>query len=91
MERLENCRMTAQTRYKKKFFGTPHTSPLLHCGVFSSLLFQVEKTLEQRAISVNLHPEVEEACRGFLIMNCADKTGDGQEVVCLQVGSKFNY
>ncbi len=24
---------------------------------------QVERTLEQRAISVNLHPEVEEACR----------------------------
>lgn len=47
---------------------------------------QVERTLEQRAISVNLHPEIEESCRGFLIMNCADKTKDGEEVACLQVG-----
>ena len=45
----------------------------------------VEKVLEQRAISVKLHPEIEEVCRDHLINNCADKTGPGEELMCLQV------
>lgn len=45
----------------------------------------VEKVLEQRAVSVKLHPEIEEVCRDHLINNCGDKTGPGEELMCLQV------
>ena len=47
--------------------------------------FQVERVLEQRAISVNLHPEIEDSCRDFLVQNCAQATGNGEEIKCLQV------
>ncbi|TRY79671.1 hypothetical protein TCAL_13427, partial [Tigriopus californicus] len=45
---------------------------------------QVVKVLEQRAISVNLHPEIEENCRGHLVYLCNNKTQDGAEFHCLQ-------
>jgi Golgi apparatus protein 1 len=45
----------------------------------------VERVLEQRAVSVNLHPEIEDSCRDFLIQNCAHATGNGEEIKCLQV------
>jgi len=46
----------------------------------------VERVLEQRAISVNLHPEIEDSCREFLVQNCGQATGNGEEIRCLQVG-----
>jgi Golgi apparatus protein 1 len=45
---------------------------------------EVERVLEQRAISVNLHPEIEDACRGELTTKCGPATGDGEELKCLQ-------
>ncbi len=45
---------------------------------------QVEKTLERRASSVKLHPDIEESCRGFLIQYCSEQTGPGEELLCLQ-------
>ena len=46
---------------------------------------QVERVLEQRAISVKLHPDIEDACRPFLVQNCVSHTRPGQELQCLQV------
>lgn len=45
---------------------------------------EVERTLRQRAVSVQLQPEVEEACRGALHTLCAKATEPGQELDCLQ-------
>lgn len=45
---------------------------------------QVVRVLEQRAISVNLHPEIEENCRGHLVYLCNNKTQQGAEFQCLQ-------
>jgi len=45
---------------------------------------EVERTLRQRAVSVQLQPEVEEACRGALHTLCAKATEPGQELECLQ-------
>ena len=53
--------------------------------------FQVERVLEQRAISVNLHPEIEDSCRDFLVQNCAQATGNGEEIKCLQVRALINF
>ncbi len=40
--------------------------------------------LEERAFSVNMHPDIEEACRDFLMDNCMERTGQGEEMQCLQ-------
>lgn len=45
---------------------------------------QVERVLEERAISVNLHPEIEDSCRGELTQFCIGATAIGQEFQCLQ-------
>ena len=45
---------------------------------------EVERTLRQRAVSVQLQPEVEEACRGALHTLCAQAIEPGQELDCLQ-------
>ena len=45
---------------------------------------EVERVLEQRAISVQLHPEIDEACRSELTQFCLSSTGVGQEFTCLQ-------
>ena len=46
---------------------------------------QVERVLEQRAISVKLHPDIEDACRPFLVQRCVKHTRPGEELQCLQV------
>ena len=46
---------------------------------------QVERVLEQRAISVKLHPDIEDACRPFLVRKCVKHTRPGEELQCLQV------
>ncbi len=45
---------------------------------------QVERVLEQRALSVRLHPEIEEACRTDLVTLCVSHTKPGEELRCLQ-------
>lgn len=45
---------------------------------------QVERVLEQRAVSVSLHPEIEDSCRKFLVQNCGAHVGAGEELQCLQ-------
>lgn len=40
--------------------------------------------MRQRAVSMDLHPEVEEVCLEDLVLYCADKTEKGEEMVCLQ-------
>ena len=45
---------------------------------------EIERVLEQRAISVNLHPEIEDACRYELTQNCASAIEPGAEFQCLQ-------
>lgn len=47
---------------------------------------QIERVLKQRAMSVNLHPEIEDSCRDFLVQNCVGNAGNGEELKCLQVG-----
>jgi len=45
---------------------------------------EVERTLRQRAMSVQLHPEIEEDCRDFLHKYCTTHTKPGEEMQCLQ-------
>lgn len=40
--------------------------------------------MRQRAINVDLQPEIEEACLNELASFCYDKTGKGEEILCLQ-------
>lgn len=40
--------------------------------------------MRQRAISVDLIPEVEDQCLNDLAGFCSDKTGKGDEMQCLQ-------
>ena len=40
--------------------------------------------MRQRAVSVDLQPEVEDACLEDLAGECSDKIGKGEEMVCLQ-------
>jgi len=45
---------------------------------------EVERTLRQRAMSVNLHPDIEEDCRDFLHTKCLSHVNPGEELGCLQ-------
>lgn len=45
---------------------------------------QVRKIMIQRAISVDLNPEIAEACIKDLPNFCHKKTGVGEEMLCLQ-------
>jgi len=45
---------------------------------------EVERTLRQRAMSVQLHPEIEEECRTFLHSFCTTHVKPGEEMQCLQ-------
>lgn len=47
-------------------------------------LEEVKRVMKQRALSVDLLPDVEQACLDDLAMFCFDKTGKGQETLCLQ-------
>jgi len=40
--------------------------------------------MRQRAVSMDLQPEVEEVCLEDMALRCAGKTGEGEEMVCLQ-------
>lgn len=40
--------------------------------------------MRQRAVSVDLQPEVEEMCLDELASLCPGKIGKGEEMVCLQ-------
>jgi len=40
--------------------------------------------MRQRAISVRLMPEIEDACLTELSDTCSEKTKDGEELRCLQ-------
>ncbi|CAO1434349.1 unnamed protein product [Diamesa serratosioi] len=45
---------------------------------------EVKRVMRQRAISVDLIPEVEDSCLEDLATNCFDKTKKGEEMECLQ-------
>ncbi|XP_071784755.1 Golgi apparatus protein 1-like isoform X1 [Asterias amurensis] len=45
---------------------------------------QVHRVLRQRAVSIHLNPQIEAKCRADLGQYCADKTGKGEELNCLQ-------
>jgi len=45
---------------------------------------EVERTLGQRAMSVQLHPEIEGVCRSFLHTYCTTHVKAGEEFECLQ-------
>ena len=40
--------------------------------------------MRQRAINVDLQPEIEEVCLRDLADLCYDKTAKGEEILCLQ-------
>nr|XP_022918978.1 Golgi apparatus protein 1 isoform X1 [Onthophagus taurus] len=46
---------------------------------------QVKRVMRQRALNVDLHPEIEENCLEDLAMHCFEKTGKGEELQCLQL------
>lgn len=45
---------------------------------------EVRRVMKQRAISVELIPEIEECCMDDLVLYCSQKTGPGEEMLCLQ-------
>lgn len=45
---------------------------------------QIRRVMRQRALSVDLMPEVEDACLPDLASFCFDKTEKGEEMLCLQ-------
>ncbi|KAL1491212.1 hypothetical protein ABEB36_011845 [Hypothenemus hampei] len=49
-----------------------------------SCLSNIKRVMRQRAISVNLEPEIEESCMDELSNLCHDKVGNGEEMQCLQ-------
>lgn len=40
--------------------------------------------MRQRAVNVDLQPEIEEVCLSDLASFCYDKTAKGEEILCLQ-------
>lgn len=59
---------------------------------YEGFIFQLKKTcleeirrvMRQRAINVDLQPEIEEVCLDDLADLCYDKTAKGEEILCLQ-------
>lgn len=47
-------------------------------------LQQIRRVMRQRAISVDLQPEIEQACLSDLAIYCHDKVKKGEEMMCLQ-------
>ncbi|XP_018326849.1 Golgi apparatus protein 1 isoform X2 [Agrilus planipennis] len=47
-------------------------------------LEQIRRVMRQRAVSVDLQPEIEEVCLEDLSLYCFDKTKKGEEIKCLQ-------
>ncbi|KAJ4442010.1 hypothetical protein ANN_11874 [Periplaneta americana] len=47
-------------------------------------LEEIRRVMRQRAVSMDLQPEVEEVCIDDLATHCVGKTGRGEEMVCLQ-------
>ncbi|KAG6444008.1 hypothetical protein O3G_MSEX003144 [Manduca sexta] len=45
---------------------------------------QVKRVMRQRAVSVDLLPEIEDTCMDDLANLCLDTTGKGEEISCLQ-------
>lgn len=50
-----------------------------------SFVSQLQRTLEERSISVRLHPELADNCRQFLAENCMELAAPGEEMRCLEV------
>ncbi|XP_006615715.1 Golgi apparatus protein 1 isoform X2 [Apis dorsata] len=45
---------------------------------------EIRRVMRQRAINVDLQPEIEEVCLNELASFCYDKTAKGEEILCLQ-------
>lgn len=45
---------------------------------------EIKRVMRQRAMNVDLLPEIEDACLKDLAVICYDKTGRGEEILCLQ-------
>ncbi|GLH04957.1 Golgi apparatus protein 1 [Gryllus bimaculatus] len=45
---------------------------------------KIRRVMRQRAVSVDLQPEIEEVCLEDIAANCFEKTGKGEEMLCLQ-------
>jgi len=47
-------------------------------------LEEIRRVMRQRAVNVDLQPEIEEVCFNELASLCYDKTAKGEEILCLQ-------
>lgn len=47
-------------------------------------LYEIRRVMRQRAVSIDLHPEIEEPCMSDLAKHCSDHMGRGEEMQCLQ-------
>lgn len=47
-------------------------------------LEEIRRVMRQRAVNVDLQPEIEEVCLNELASFCYDKTAKGEEILCLQ-------
>ncbi|KAK2580723.1 hypothetical protein KPH14_011351 [Odynerus spinipes] len=50
----------------------------------SECLEEIRRVMRQRAVNVDLQPEIEEVCFSDLATLCYDKTAKGEEILCLQ-------
>lgn len=58
--------------------------PLVDRKMSSACVREVRRVMRQRAVSVDLHPEIEVACVVDLADRCLEKVKKGEEIVCLQ-------
>ncbi|XP_034948080.1 Golgi apparatus protein 1 [Chelonus insularis] len=58
--------------------------PQKNISLRSECLEEIRRIMRQRAISVDLQPEIEEVCLNDLATYCYDKTAKGEEILCLQ-------
>ncbi|KAK9511032.1 hypothetical protein O3M35_005681 [Rhynocoris fuscipes] len=77
------------TRMNSKSVGQPSTFvlPCLYTNtnkLNAACLLELRRVMRQRALSVDLHPMIEMFCLEDLSRYCNEKTGKGEEILCLQ-------
>ncbi|CAM1322896.1 GLG1 (predicted), partial [Pycnogonum litorale] len=58
--------------------------PMKEMRLSGQCLGEVKRVMRQRAVSVHLHPEIEEPCLADLSEHCVNRMYPGQELSCLQ-------
>lgn len=59
-------------------------NPQKNMSLKSECLEEIRRVMRQRAVNVDLQPEIEEVCMNELALYCQEKTRKGEEIFCLQ-------